>query len=302
MFGLNLYYLGELELALSHLDQSLALYQSESRDGLVLSGGTEPGVVCLSALSWVLWKLGRWRDAKTRSQEAIALAETLGHDYSLSYALVVSGFLHHWSRESDIVYQRAERVIALSNEHGFVRWLHTGLILQGWALAVQGQTEMGVAQIRQSVTIFQAMGWDLGMPHMLSILVEAYRDSGEPEAGLEVLDEVLAIVQRTQERCNEAELHRLRGELLQNQYALREDSESVYAEAEMCFQQALGISRRQMSKSLELRVAVSLSRLWHQQGKAVDARELLKAIYDECETETEYPDLLEAKSVIDMLG
>ncbi|ETW95191.1 MAG: hypothetical protein ETSY2_48515, partial [Candidatus Entotheonella gemina] len=302
MSGLTLYYLGELVSALTHLERSLELYKSQSRDGLVLSGGTEPGVVCLSAMAWVLWKLGRWKDAKTRSRESIALAETLAHDYSLSYALALSSFLHQWSREPEVVYEHAERVMALSNEHGFVRWLQVGLILHGWALAAQGQVETGVVQIRQSVSMFQSMGWELGMPHMLSVLVEAYSHSGEPEAGLEVLDEALDVVRRTQECCNEAELHRLRGELLQDQYASRGDSETVSEEAETHFQHALEIARRQMARSQELRAAISLGRLWHQQGKQAEAHELLKAIYDEFEAESESPELREARAVIDMLG
>ncbi|PON11853.1 hypothetical protein C2W62_42665 [Candidatus Entotheonella serta] len=293
MCGLTLYYLGELELALTHLEQSLALYQSQSRaqsrDGLVLSGGTEPGVVCLSAMAWVLWKLGHWKAAKARSREAITLAETLAHDYSLCYALAISGYF-------------VERMVALANEHGFVRWLQAGLILRGWNLAARGQVEAGVAQIRQSVTMFQSMGWDLGMPHMLSVLVEAYRHSGELEAGLEVVDEALALIQRTQERCNESELHRLRGELLQDQSALRSDAEAIHEEVETHFQHALEIARRQMSRSQELRAAVSLSRLWHEQGKRAEAYELLKAIYEVFEAESGSPELLEAQAMIDLLG
>ncbi len=300
MSGLTLFYLGELVPALTHLERSLALYQSQPHDELGLSGGTEPGVVCLSAIAWTLWKLGRWDDAKTRSRDAIALAETLAHDYSLGYALVVSGYLHQWNRETETANEHAERVIALSNDHGFVRWLQAGLILRGWVLAEQGQTEAGMMQISQSLATFQSMGWDLGMPHLLSTLAEAYGHDGQPEAGLQILDEALSMVRRTQECCYEAELHRLRGQLLQDQYG--GDLETAYREAEACFQQALEIARRQLAKSLELRAATSLSRLWHQRGKQAEAHQLLKPLCDGFEAETANPELLEAKALIDMLA
>ncbi len=214
--------------------------------------------------------------------------------------MVYSGFVHQWNREPEIVHERAERVIALSNEHGFVRWLQAGLILQGWALAVQGQAEAGMAQISQSLTMFQSMGWNVGMPHVLAILAEAHHHGGQLQVGLQVLDEALSIVQHTQECCYEAELHRLRGELLRDQYG--DDLERAYQEAEICFQQALEIARRQLANSLELRAAMSLGRLWHQQGKQTEAHRLLKTLYDGFEAETGSPDLLEAKALIDMLA
>ncbi len=302
MLGLTLFYLGEFVLALEHLKPSLELYQNQSHDELRLSGGTEPGVICLLVMAWTLWKLGHWEAAKARSREAIALAETLEHGYSLSYALVCSGFLGQWSREVEAVSEHAERVIALSNEHGFVRWLQAGSILQGWVLAEQGQVEAGVAQINQSLATFRSMGWDIGMPNMLSVLAEAYGNNGQPEVGIEVLDEALAMVRRTEEHCYEAELHRLRGELLQDQYAMQDDLETADQEAETCFQQALEVARRQVARSLELRAAMSLSRLWQRQDKQTEAHQLLQTLCDEIEAETKSPDLLEAKALIDMLA
>ncbi len=302
MLGLTLFYLGEFESSLAHLEQSLSLYQAQSREELGLSGGTEPGVVCLSAMAWTLWKLGRWDSAKARAREAIALAETLAHDYSLSYALIFTGFMHQWSRDAEAVYEPVERVIALSTEHGFVRWLQSGLILQGWMQAEQGEAEAGAAQISQSLATFQSIGWDLGMPHLLSTLVEAYRRDDQPEAGLRVLDDALAMVKRTQECCYEAELHRLRGELLQAQYTAQGDLETAHQQAERCFQQAIDIAHGQKAMALELQATMSLSRLWQQLGRQVEAYQLLKTLYDGFGSEPENAALLEAKALLDGLA
>jgi predicted ATPase len=166
--------------------------------------------------------------------------------------------------------------------------------LWGWALAAQGQGAEGVAQMQQGLAAWRATGAEVGRPHVLVLLAQAYMQAGQPEARLAVLARTLSAIQQTGVRVYEVELHRLNGGLL---HAERGRSQSPCATAwvqrsfppptqsrraqnaaltaEECFQQALEVARRQQAKSLELHTAVSLARLWQRLGKRDAARELL---------------------------
>jgi predicted ATPase len=151
--------------------------------------------------------------------------------------------------------------VTLSIEQGLVYWLAEGTILRGWAVAAQGQGPEGIAQMCQGLATHQATGAELVRPYLLPFLAETCGHRGQAEEGLHVLAEALAGVHNTGERWWEAELDRLHGELLLAR------SVEHHTAAETCFQQALAIARRQGGKSLELRAAMSLSRLWLRQGK-----------------------------------
>src|SRR4029453_10792262 len=146
-------------------------------------------------------------------------------------------------------------------------------LLHGWALAQQGQAQEGIAQIHQGLTAWRATGAELGRPGFLALLAEAYGVMGQPEEGLTALAEALTLAETTGERWYDPELYRLKGELLLQQHL---DNQ---AEAETCFQQAIAIAQNQQAKSLELRAARSLSKLWQQQGKRQEAHDLLAPIY-----------------------
>jgi len=181
--------------------------------------------------------------------------------------------------------------MALSTEQGFPYWLAIGTMVRGWALALQGQAEDGIAQIRQGLTAWQATGAEFVRPYFLTLLAEAYAQRGQAEEGLAVVSEALETVATTGERFYEAELHRLQGELsLQLPTPL--------AEAEACLQQALAVARRQQAKSLELRAAMSLSRLWQRQGKRAEAHQLLAEVYGWFTEGFDTADLQEAKALL----
>jgi predicted ATPase len=174
--------------------------------------------------------------------------------------------------------------------------LAQGTILRGWALAMQGRGEEGIAQMHQGLAALRATG--AGGGNWLAPLAEAYGKEGQPEEGLRVLAEELVLVEKTGGRMWEAELHRLKGELLlKAEYEVRNPELT----AEECFHQALSIARRQQAKSLELRAAMSLSRLWQQQGKRVEARQLLADIYGWFTESFDTADLQEAKALLDEL-
>src|SRR5439155_25000592 len=194
--------------------------------------------------------------------------------FSLASALFFAAWLHQMRREWPLTHERAEAAIALGDEQGFAIPVALGMVFRGWALAERssepgaglGQVEEGIAQMQQGLAAWRATGAEAVTPYILALLAEVYAKAGQREAGFTRLAEALAVVNATGERRWEAELYRLKGE------GLLAHTTGHDTEAETCFRQALDIARHQEAKSLELRAAVSLSRLWQHQGKRVEAR------------------------------
>jgi predicted ATPase len=168
--------------------------------------------------------------------------------------------------------------------------------MQGWAQVAQGQREDGLAQMRHGLAALRATGAALRLPYYLALLAGACGQTGQAAEGLTLLAEALAQAHKTGECWPEAELHRLKGELL---LSLSADN---HAEAEGCLHQALVIARRQQAKALELRAATSLSRLWRQQGKRTEAHQLLAEIYGWFTEGFDTADLQEARALLDALA
>jgi adenylate cyclase len=243
-----------------------------------------------------LWLLGYPEQARQQSHEALTLVHELAHPHSLAVALDQSAWFHQFCREWQAVQERAEATITLSTAQGFAQWLAPGTIRRGWALAERGQREEGIAQMRQGLAALQAINSQRARTYYLALLAEAYGRGNEVEEGLSVLAEALTVVDKTAERYWEAELYRLKGELLLQQAVPDQH------QAEACFHQALDVARRQYAKSLELRAAVSLSRLWQCQGKRAAAHQLLAAIYGWFTEGFDTADLQEAKALLEALA
>jgi predicted ATPase len=183
--------------------------------------------------------------------------------------------------------------------------------MRGWALAEQGQEQEGIAQMHQGLRAYQATGAEWSRPTFLALLAEAYGKTSQPEEGLCDLEEALAGVNRDNSRFYESELHRLKGELLLARERQGRKSENTgprplapdpQGEAEVCFHKAVEIAQRQQAKSLELRAAVSLARLWQQQGKRHEAHQLLFEIYGWFTEGFDTKDLQDAKTLLDELA
>jgi predicted ATPase len=230
-------------------------------------------MTCLVTAAQALWHLGYPDQALQRSQDALALARELEHPYSLVWALSWAAILHWHRHEPHATLEQIEAAIALATEHGFVQLAAQGTILGGRVLAEQGHVSKGMAQIQQGLAAYRATGSALLQPYFLALLSEAHQRAGHAEAGLTVLAEALRLVDHTGERWSQAELYRLKGELLLDSATER------YTEAALCMQQALALARQQQAKSLELRAAMSLARLWRQQGNADAAQQLLAEGY-----------------------
>jgi predicted ATPase len=293
----TLFYRGELGPTRAHWEQGMALYEAQQhRAQAELYGGHDPGLCCRGIAALTLWMLGYADQALARSQEALALAQELGQPTHLAFGLNWAAAVHHYRREAPATQARAEAVMALAREHGFTQWLVAGMIRRGWALAVQGHGAEGLAQIRQGLAAHRATGVQQPRLEGVAVLAEASGRTGQAEEGVGLLVEALAVVRQTGERLWEPELYRLQGELLLTQTI------PDAPQAEVCFQQALDIARCQEAKSLELRAAMSLSRLWQQQGKGKEARELLAPIYSWFTEGFDTADLQEAKALLDALA
>ena len=231
-----------------------------------------------------------------RSQEALALAQELAHPYSLVVAQHWAAYLHYRRREVLAVQAQAEALLTLATAQGFPLYVGYGTCWRGWALAMQGQGEAGLAQMRQGLAAVVATGQELARPLCLVLLAEAAGHVGQVAEGLRLLAEALAALEASGRGDMLAEAYRLQGELL-----LRQAVPDA-AQAEACFQQALAIARRQQAKSWELRAAMSLSRLWQQQGKRAEAHELLAPIYGWFTEGFDTADLQEAKALLEALA
>jgi predicted ATPase len=299
----TLFWSGEFAAARAHLEQGRALYDPQQhRSYALLYGGHDPGVCCLNHAACCLWILGYPDQALQSVREALTLAHALAHPPTLANALGFATMLHQSRREPQAAHERAEACAVLADEQGFADWLAQATIMQGWALAAQGQGTEGTAQMRQGLAAWAA-GSERQRPYLLTLQAEAYGSIGQPAEGLSLLAEALAIVDRTGARMWEAELHRLKGELLLARASPRRRAKGTrQKQAEACFHQALDVARRQRAKSLELRAAMSLSRLWQQQGKRAEARELLAPIYSWFTEGFDTADLQEAKALLEDLG
>jgi predicted ATPase/class 3 adenylate cyclase len=294
--GTSAYWQGEFTQARVHLEQGLALYASQPHDALPADAVQHPAVACLALVARALWLLGYPDQALQRSQDALTLARELSHPFSLAYALSCAAVLHQLRREWHTTHERAEVAMALAGEQGFTLWRAMGTILRGAALAAQGCPAEGITQMHQGLMAYRATGTRVAQSYWLALLAEAYRSAGQAEEGLRALADALTAVHTTGERFYEAELYRLQGDGL-----LAQSLEQAGA-AESCFQQALAVARGQQARLLELRAAVSLSRLWQRQGKYAEARQLLAPSYSRFTEGFDTADLQEAKALLEELS
>jgi adenylate cyclase len=286
---------GDLERAQVNLEHVIDFYDPRRHAPLVATLAQDLGVSVFAWASWTAWLRGYPDQALERSRQALALAEELGHTYTMGFALTIAGaYFHQLRREVQAAARQNERVVDLSTEERFPLFAAGGTILRGWTSAMEGQAEAGTTAVLQGLEELRAMGVRTMRSRYLAMLAEARARTGQTEAALSTLAEAIAFVEETGERYYEAEIHRLKGELL-----LREGEE---AEAEASFEEAVKVARNQAAKSWELRATVSLCRLWHEQGKLLEARKRLSEVYGWFDEGFDTPDLIEARSLLQDLS
>jgi predicted ATPase len=292
--GNTLYWLGELIAAQPHLEQGIALYDRHQHAHHAFLYGQDPGMGCLIYAALTLWYLGFPDQALQRSHEALTLMRELSHPFSRAFALNWAAHLCMLRREWHAMQEYAEVANILSTEQGFAQFLAMGTWRKGIALVKQGHEE-GMALMRQGATARQSTGASK-TPYLLLYDAEVSQGMRRNAESLNILAEALALVDKTGECTYEAELHRLKGELLLQQHA---DNQ---AEAEACFQHAMTIAQSQQAKSWELRAATSLARLWQQQGKRQEAHDLLAPVYHWFTEGFDTADLKDTKALLDELA
>jgi predicted ATPase len=299
VLGIALWRQGEYVAARDHLEAGLRLYDPQQHRDHVVLYGLDSGVASGANLGQVLWALGSADQALQHHHRALALARDVAHPNTLQYALTFIAIGHHFRREARDVQEQAEMAIALINEQGLAsNFLAIATCLQGWALAAQGQREAGLVQMRQGLVVHQTSGQEIQRPWLLGMLAEACMHAGQVDEGLHLVTEALERAQQSGEHEWEAELYRLKGELLLHAEG---GVQNAAGTAEECFHQALAVARRQQARSFELRAALSLSRLWQQQGKQAEAHELLASIYGWFTEGFDTADLQEAKALLEAL-
>jgi predicted ATPase len=290
--------LGDLAAARDNMEHGLALYQRERGSSHNDRYGLDPGVACLSFGAVALWLLGYPDQAVRRSREAVALGEELGQPGTRATALYFAIVLRQYRREGPAVREVAEAAAAIATEYGFSFWLASSRLMRGWALAEQGAAADGIAELRQGLAGWAAVGSVTYQTYHLALLAEALGRDGQVGEALGVLADALARMHSSGERFHGAELHRLRGEFLLRQGT----AEGACRDAEACFLRALAVARRQQARSLELRAAMSLTRLYQKQGRQADARPALAACYGWFTEGFDTADLREARALLEQVS
>ena len=304
---------GELVRARGALEQSMALYQPQHHALAPLYGGYNPKVWSLALMAHVLWVLGYPEQARTWSYEVLQVAQDLAHPFSLAVVLYWVVRVPLERGEGRVAQERADVMVALASEHGFPYYVVSGTVLRGAALIAQGQWAEGIAQVQQNLEV----SGGLWRTVYLVWLAAGYGRVGQVEDGLAAVAEALRLVEKNDERFYEAQVYRIKGELLLTQEIKRQkakgknqksenldpksQSPDPEAEAEACFLKAIDIAKKQQAKSLELRAVMSLARLWQQQGKHHEARNMLSEVYHWFTEGFDTVDLKDARVLLEQL-
>jgi predicted ATPase len=285
---------GELAAADVHAQKGISRYDCTRHHALAFTfSGHDPGVCAHGIRAINLALSGFPQQAMKLGAEAVTLARSLSHPYSLALAMWLCAIVLQVGRQRQSCRDVATELLKLSQEHDFPMYRGGGMFFSGWATADGGELEQGVALMEQGLALYSAVR-HVNTPYMLAVLASANADLGKPGEALELLKDAFAATEISGERWWQAELHRLRGRLLV--------ARGQHDESEACFRRAIEISSGQRAKLLELRAVASLARLWSDQGRNAEARDLLAPIYGWFTEGFDTLDLKEAKILLDALA
>lgn len=270
--GIPLFYFPEVSVARAHLAEALAIYDPQKHRTHAFLYGQDPGIACRGFEAWALGLLGYPDQARKVMDETLRLAERQSHPFSLAYALHFEAIVHQLCGHPQLTEERAEAEISLSKEQGFPLFIGGGTAFQGWAFVEKGRRDEGIVRIKGGIDAWQSTGAELARSYWLILLAEAYGKIGQAENGLSTVADAFAAMNKNEEHFYEAELYRVKGDLLLL-------SGNPSRDAEACFDKAIDIARGQNTKIFELRAATSLSCLWQKLGKRQEAQQLLGEIY-----------------------
>ena len=287
---------GEFAKGLEHAKQVIAIYNPVDHNGLRFAYGQDPVAACLFHAGSAQWFLGYPDQSAKTTHECIALARRLNHPHTLATATGFGARTYQLSGNLNAVEECAAETVAVASAHDLRFYRAIGVMFGGWALTRRGKIEEGISQLQSGLDAFRATEAVLLLAYFTALLAEVYGEIGQASEGLRILE----TIDLERDRYWEAELHRLRGELILKQHPDSDRGEHE-ATAEGCFQRAAAIARKQNAKSLELRAAISMSRLRIRQGKRSEAREELAETFGWFTEGFNTPDLQEAKVLLEGL-
>jgi class 3 adenylate cyclase/predicted ATPase len=279
-----------------HYDRALAIYDPAEHRPVTTRSGRDVGIGALSSRSNCLWWLGYPAAARDDSELAVKNARETGHATTLMFALHTAGSNHLYCRDYAAANAPLDELIGLADERGAPYWTALGTAVRGALFAVSGNASDAVLAITSGITSLRSTGATLYEPWHLSNLARAYAELGQLDDARRCIDDAIDKVERSKEKWCEAEVHRIAGEIALK--SLAPDTEK----AEKCFDHALAVARQQQTKSWELRAAMSMARLWRDQGKPQQAHELLAPVYSWFTEGFDTLDLKEAKALLDELA
>ena len=287
---------GDIAEAKVHFDQAIALYDPAAHRPLAARFGEDQTVATLAMRSRTLWLLGYPEAALRDTDDALKNARETWQAASLMFALGWTAIPLILRRDYSRATALAQELCALADEKDAPPWRVNGSLNQGTLFALTGNASDAVQLITSGITALRPTGVTLGMPWWLLHLAIAHSDLGQLDDALRYIGEAMSTTEATKERWSEAEINRIAGEI-----ALKSPQPDA-AKAEANFERALAVARQQQAKSFELRAAMSLARLWRDQGKVQQARELLAPVYGWFTEGFDTRDLKEAKALLDELS
>ena len=279
-----------------HYDRALAIYDPAEHRPLTTRSGRDVGVALLSSRASCLYNLGYHAASLDDGERAVKNARETGQATTLLYALQHAGFLYILCGNYAAAIAQVDELIALADERGAPVWKALGTALRGCLFVLTGRASDAVRAITSGITLLRSTGATLYEPRHLWFLAMAYAELGQLDDARRCIDEAIDKVEGSKEKWCEAEVHRIAGEIALK--SLAPDPEK----AEAYFDRALAVARQQQAKSWELRAAMSLARLWRDQGKPQQARELLAPVYGWFTEGFDTLDLKEAKALLDELA
>jgi predicted ATPase len=296
LMGMSLLHTGQLPVARSHFDRANIHYDPAAHGALATRFGQDIRVAILSYRSLTWWLVGYPKAAIADAEQALSHAREIGPATTIMFALGVTAITYIACRNYATASALLDELSALIDERGAFFWKGTEMSFRGWLLALTGKPVDSVHMITTGMNAKRSIGSTVYVPFDLSCLAKAYTDLGQFDDARRCIVEAVTAMETTKETLYEAEVNRMAGEIAL--LATKADT----AKAELYFERALSVARQQQARSLELRVAMSMARLWRDQGKRQDARELLAPIYGWFTEGFDTPDLKEAKALLDELA
>jgi predicted ATPase len=296
VMGTSLVFTGDLAESRSHLDQAMVLYDPAEHRPLATRFGQDAGVAILAYRAMALWMLGYPEVALADTKRMLNDARVIGQAGTLMYALIHACRIYLFCGYNETGNVVIDECIALAEEKNAVFWKAGAITLKGRFLVATDKASDAVHAMTSARTGWRSSGSTAYAPSAFSCLSSAYADLGQFDDARHYIDKAFTAVETSKEKWFEAEVFRTAGEI--GLKSLERDA----SKAQAYFERALAVSRQQQAKSWELRATTSLARLWREQGKVQQARELLAAVYGWFTEGFDTLDLKEAKALLDELA